>query len=240
MAMSDGDETAALRQRFPRPSPPAAALQAMSILGTNGWLLLLLLRGAASPTAFALYGVIELILLSLVSNLAMFGIPVRLRVGSPDLPLAQRLVAISAISAVLFAIAWASVPDRGHFDRLFESASPWRVLGELQILRPLLLSQVLMVAGALGDRLRWRQDGGPFVNGVALSATPKFLNAIVAPIAAAMLVALLVPPGNAHRALAWSGVYLAIKCGLELLVLAWQCLGMPERKPDGERTSARR
>jgi hypothetical protein len=232
MEMSEADETAALHQRFPKPAPSSAAFQALAVLGTNAWLLVLLLRGQASPSAFALYGVIELVLLSVVSNAALYRIPVELRVGRPDVPPAQRVGVIVAMSLFLFGIAWIAAPDRERFDRLVD-ASPWAALDGMHILWPLLGSVALAVVGAVADRLRWNARRGPFVTGAAMSAAPKFMTAIAAPLIAALLSATVTHDDPARGAFIWGAVYLGTKCGLESLVLAWQCLGMPERAAAG-------
>lgn len=229
MAMSDAVETAALRERFPKLSPVAAAYQALTIVGTNGYLLYLLLMGEASPTAFALFGVLELIAWSVIANTALIPVPKEQRVGSPDMPLSNRIMVIVAFSAFLGGIAWACVPDGEHIDQLLHSPNPIAALADLHILWPLLASVVFAIFGSLTDLARWRRLGGPFVTGTAMAASSKFLTAIVAPVAANVL------SGSSadamHKALVWSCIYLAIKCAAELLILWWQAIGMPERQP---------
>jgi hypothetical protein len=227
MATSDAFEMAALRQRFPKLAPLPAAYQALTILGTNGYLLYLLLQGQGTPSAFALYGVLELIAWSVIANTALIPIPKDLRVGSPDMPLVGRIVAIAAVSAFLGGIAWLSVPDREHIDRLLQAHDPFAVLSDWHILWPLSASVALAAFGSIGDLMRWRGTSGPFVTGTAMAASSKFITAIVAPIAAAISSGAFAD--MAHKALVWSSVYLAIKCAAELLMLVWQSVGMPER-----------
>lgn len=229
MAMSDAAEMAALRQRFPKLAPIPAAYQALTILGTNAYLLYLLLRGEGSPSAFALYGVLELIAWSVIANTALIPVPKDLRVGSPDVPLAGRIVAIAAFSAFLGGIAWMCVPDREHIDQLLHAHDPVTALSDLHILWPLLASAALAAFGSIGDLMRWRAGGGPFVTGTAMAASSKFITAIVAPIAAVILSGAFAGAA-AHRAMVWSSAYLAIKCAAEFLMLGWQSLGMPERQ----------
>jgi hypothetical protein len=227
MAMSNATEIAALRQRFPKLPLPTAAYQALTILGTNAYLLYLLLRGEASPTAFAVFGVLELIGWSVIANTALAPVPKSLRVGSPDMPLLGRVLAIAAFSAFLFGIAWMCVPDREHIDQLLHTRDPLAALSDLHMLWPLLASIVLAAFGSLSDLLRWRRNRGLFVTGTAMAASSKFITAIVAPIAAAVVAG---SSGDAaHKALVWSCVYLALKFGAELLMLIWQAIGMPER-----------
>jgi len=221
----------ALRKRFPRPTAAAAAFQAANIVAMNGYLLYLVVRHASSPVAIALYSVLELIVLSIVSNVALTGVPKALRVGSPDMPLPKRVLAIAAVSAMLCLVFWLSVAgDQEHIDRLRHATGPVDALRTLNVFWPLLAMTVLAVSGSIGDRLRWRARGGPFVTGAAMSAAPKFMTAIVGPIAAAMLSGGLGGEDRAHAALVWCLVFLAIKSALELLVLAWQFRGMPEGK----------
>jgi hypothetical protein len=230
MTMSNSAEMAALRERFPKLPPLTAAYHALTIFATNGYLLYLLLRGETTPTAFALYGVLELIGWSVIANSALTPVPKDLRVGSPDMPLVGRIMAIAAFSAFLGGIAWLCVPDREHFDQLLRTRDPLAAFGELHILWPLLASISMAALGSIGDLMRWRRVGGPFVTGTAMAASSKFITVIVAPIAAAAMSG---SSGNAaHKALIWSVIYLAIKCGSEVLMLGWQSLGMPERQPD--------
>jgi hypothetical protein len=230
MAMSETAEMAALRQRFPKMPPITAAFQALTIVATNTYLLYLLLHDEGSPTAFALFGVLELV--AWIANTALIPVPKELRVGSPDIPLITRITVIIAFSAFLLGIAWLSVPDREHVDQLLHAGNPLAMLDELHILWPLLASIAFAASGSFSDLMRWRQVGGPFVTGTAMAASGKFITAIVAPIAAAMLSG---SGDAAHKAMVWSSIYLAIKSGSELLMLWWQSLGMPERQPESAR-----
>jgi len=228
MAMSDTAEMAALRQRFPKQPPLAAAYQALTVLGTNAYLFYLLLQGEGSPTAFALFGVLELIAWSIVANTALIPVPKELRVGSPDMPLLGRIVVIAAFSAFLLGVAWMCVPDREHFDELLHRRDPIAALRDLHILWPLLATIAFAASGSISDLMRWRRAGGPFVTGTAMAASSKFITAIVAPVVAVVLTGS--SADAAHRAMVWSLIYLTIKCGAELLMLGWQSLGMPERQ----------
>jgi len=219
----------ALRKRFGRPTPATAAFQALSIVVMNAYLLYLVVQHASSPVAIALYSALELILLSIITNVALTGVPKELRVGSPDMPVLKRVLAIAVMSAILCFIFWLSVRgDHEHIDQLRHAANPVAALRALNVLWPLLAMAGLAVFGSIGDRLRWQARGGPFVTGAALSAAPKFMTAIVGPIAAGMLSGGLSGENPAHAAIVWCIVFLAIKSALELLVLAWQFRGMPE------------
>jgi hypothetical protein len=61
-----------------------------------------------------------------------------------------------------------------------------------------------------------------------MAASSKFITAIVAPVAAAILSG--TAGDAAHKALVWSSIYLAIKCASELLMLVWQSIGMPDKE----------
>jgi len=229
MPLSEKQEMAALRQRFAKPSAASAIYLAAVVVATNGYLLYLVTSGEASRVGLALYGVLELIAYSVISNLTMLTVPKELRVGTPDVPMGTRIAMIVAIGAVLSGIAWLGVHgDAEHLRKLDTAHDPLAALADLNVLRPLLLTVLLAIGGSLGDWLRWRSSGGgPFVNGLAMSAAPKFLTAVIAPI-----VALLASDSihDAARAtFVWCGVYLAIKCALELLLLVWQTRGMPEQ-----------
>jgi len=223
------DEMTALRKRFGRPTPATAAFQALNIFVMNAYLLYLVVQHRSSPVAIALYSVLELILLSIITNVALTGVPKELRVGSPDMPVLKRVLAIAVMSAILCFIFWLSVSgDQEHIDQLRHAANPIDALRALNVLWPLLAMAGLAVFGSIGDRLRWQARGGPFVTGAALSAAPKFMTAIVGPIVAAVASGGLGGENRAHAAVIWCIVFLAIKSALELLVLAWQFRGMPD------------
>lgn len=165
------------------------------------YLLYLVVQHASSPVAIALYSVLELIVLSIITNVALTGVPKALRVGSPDMPILKRVLAIAVISAFLCFIFWLSVGgDQEHIDQLRHAANPVDALRELNILWPLLAMTGLAVFGSIGDRLRWQAPCGPFVTGAAMSAAPKFMTAIVGPIAAAMLSGRISGANRAHAA----------------------------------------
>ena len=231
MSQSDATEMAALRQRFPKPTPATAAFMALNIVVMNAYLLYLVFQHESSPVAIAVYCVLELILLSIITNVALTDVPKELRVGSPDMPIVKRILAIVLISAFLCGVFWLSVGgDTEHVDQLRHAHGPIDALNDLNVLWPLLLMAGLAVFGAIGDRLRWQSRGGPFVTGASMSAAPKFMTAIVGPIAAAMLSGAIGGLDHAQSAIVWCVVYLVIKSALELLVLAWQFRGMPEGK----------
>ena len=172
-ATADDD---ALRQRFPKPTLPAAIYQALTIVGMNAYLLYLVVAHQSSPVAIALFAVLELISMSLIMNLALIGVPQPLRVGNPDMPIPKRLFAIAFVSAGLLGIAWFGViNDRERIVELIRQRDPIAALRELHILWPLLASAALSASVALGDRQRWSRTGGSFVNGTAMQAAPKFI-----------------------------------------------------------------
>jgi len=236
MAMSDAAEMAALRERFPKLPPLAAAYQGLTILATNAYLLYLLLHDEGSPVAFALFGVLELVAWSVIANSALYPVPKNQRVGSPDVPLSTRVAAIVFFSAFLLGIAWLCVPDREHIDALVQTRNPLVTLEELHILWPLLATIAFAGSGSINDLMRWRRIGGPFVTGTAMAASSKFITAIVAPVAAAMLSG---SGDAAHKAIVWSSIYLAIKSGAELLMLGWQSIGMPDRPAESREPRAK-
>ncbi len=228
MSLSDAQEVQALRQRFGKLTRGMAVYMAFAAITTNAYLFYLVTAGETSPVGIALYAVLELIAYSLIANTAMLAVPKALRVGSPDMPLPKRILAIVVIGGMLVGIAWLGVHgDAEHLRLLRTAPGPLAALTGLNILRPLALTVVLAVFGSIGDWLRWRGSGKPFVNGLALSASPKFLTAIIAPFVALLASDSVHEPPRA--ALVWCGVYLAIKCGLELLFVFWQQRGMPDR-----------
>jgi hypothetical protein len=229
MPLSNTEEMAAIRQRFGKPTLGSAIYLAFVSLAMNAYLLYLVSSGEASRVGIALYGVLELIAYSLIANATMAAVPKELRVGSPDMPVSRRIVAIAVISAMLCGIAWLGVHgDSAHLDMLRQSRNPLGTLAELNVLKPLALTIAFAVSGSFVDWWRWRGSGRPFVSGLALSATPKFLTAVIAPIVA-LLFADDIRYGE-RATFIWCSIYLAIKCGLELFFVYWQYRGMPEGK----------
>ncbi len=228
MPLSDTEEMAAIRQRFGKPTLGTAIYMALVSVATNAYLLHLVNNGEASRVGIALYAVLELIAYSLIANTTMAAVPKELRVGSPDIPVLQRIFAIVVVSAILCGIAGFSVRgDSEHLDMLLHSHNPLATLAQLNILYPLALTIAFAVSGSVADWWRWRGTGRPFVSGLVLSTAPKFLTAIIAPIAALLFAD---DTRFGERApFIWCSIYLAIKCGLELFFVFWQYRGMPDR-----------
>jgi hypothetical protein len=230
-AATDDD---ALRQRFPKPTLPAAIHQGLTIVGMNAYLLYLVVEQQSSPVAIALFAVLELISMSLITNLALIGVPQPLRVGSSAMPIPKRIFAIAFVSAGLLGIAWFGVSnDRERIIDLIRQRDPIGALRELHILWPLLTSAALAASVSLGDRLRWSRTGGSFVNGTAMQAAPKFITAVIAPVVAPLLSDHAYMMDSTRGAIVWCIVYLAIKSALELLFLAGHFFGMLDAGPRG-------
>lgn len=226
-------ELAAVRQRFPKPGAPAAIYQAASILVINGYLVHLVASGQSSPVGIAVFNIGELIVLSVIAHLALIGVPKQARLGDDgnSNPL-QKIVVIALSLVWLSGIYYVSISfDTVHIQRLREARGVYKALDGLHILWPLLLSAVACAAATFADRLRWRRRGGIFVPEYAMSAAPKILTLVIAPIPAVLISESFLKNNLASALLAWSLVYLGIKAAFELLILAWQYFGMPEAKP---------
>ncbi|MEP7043473.1 MAG: hypothetical protein ABI843_10450 [Dokdonella sp.] len=227
----DAADIEALRLRFPKPTPLAAAYQCATILGTNAFLFYLVVTGQSSPVAIALYGILEVLMLSAISHVALLPVPRDSRVGDPAMPMLQRMGVLSLALIWLAGVYWISLSgDKAHLDPLLYSGDPLKALAALTIWRPLLISAVLVAVAAIGDWLDWRRRGGVFVSNMALSGAPKIVTLIVAPIPAVLISGAWVRDNPARAAIVWSLVYIAIKCAAEVLVLYWQYLGMPQRQ----------
>src|SRR5258708_2596292 len=162
---SNVDEMTTLRKRFSRPTSAAAAFQALSIVVMNAYLLYLVVQHESSPVAIALYSLLELIVLSIITNVALTGVPKALRGGSPDMPILKRVLGIAGILAFLCFIFWLSVGgDREHIDQLRHAANPVDALRELNILWPLLALTGLAVFGSIGARLCWPAPSRPLAS----------------------------------------------------------------------------
>ena len=236
----DAAEMAALRQRFPKLPPAAVAYQSVAIVATNAFLLYLVVAGKSSPVAIAAYGIVELIALSVIAHLALIPVPKELRVGDPDMPIVQRISVIGLSLIWLAGIYYVSLcVDIDRLRQTLHTAGVLTALEDLNILWPLLISAALAAFGMLGDWSDWHRRGGMFVPKLAMSAAPKILTLIVAPIPAVLIAEAWAKSHPGTAAIAWSLVYLAIKAIAELGMLAWQAIGMPESTPDADKLRRR-
>lgn len=231
----DAAALATLRQRFPKPSAPAAAFQIASILASNAYLLYLVITLQASPVSLVAFNVLELILLSVIAHTVLLFVPKDARMpGAQGQPIGARLFTLAFAAAWLYGVYSLSLTvDRKNLDALAHIPTWLERLQAMHILVPLALSVFLTIAGVLGDWLGWRRRGGMFIPQWAMSTAPKVLTLVLAPIAAMLCAGAFASRDPATALLVWSGAYLAVKAGSELLILVWQCLGMPEAKARG-------
>ena len=94
--VDDATARAALRQRFPKPSTPAAAFQFASILGSNAYLLYLVMAKQASPASLVAFNVLELILLSVIAHTVLLCVPKAARMpGAEGQPIGARIFTLA-------------------------------------------------------------------------------------------------------------------------------------------------
>jgi len=231
--VDDATARAALRQRFPKPSTPAAAFQFASILGSNAYLLYLVMAKQASPASLVAFNVLELILLSVIAHTVLLFVPKAARMpGAEGQPIGARIFTLAFAVVWLYGVYSLSLTiDKKNLDLLAHLPGWIERLEAMHILVPLALSVVLTIIGALGDWFGWRRRGGMFIPQWAMSGAPKILTLVLAPIVAMFVGGAFVSRDAEFALIAWSGTYLAVKTGAELLILAWQCLGMPEARP---------
>lgn len=229
-------ELAALRQRFPKPSPPAALYQCVTILLVNGYLLYLVVTGQSSPVAIAAFNLCELILLSIIAHLALIPVPKEQRFGvDPKQSIVQKIMVMALSLVWLGGIYYVSIGwDRAQIDRLRQAPNLFAAFDDMHILWPLVLSGVATAVATARDLMRWRAKGGMFVPEYALSGAPKILTLVLAPIPAVLIGEPYLKTGLAAAEVAWCVVYLAVKSIAELGILAFQFLGMPEAKDKGK------
>jgi len=225
-------EMAALRQRFPKPGAAAAVFQVATILIVNGYLVYLVATGQASPVGIAVFNLAELVVLSVISHLVLIPVPKHARLGDAGTGnIAQKLIVMLLSLVWLGGIYWLSVSfDRAHIAQLRSARDPLTALMDLHILWPLLFSAGATVVATLSDLARWRRKGGTFVPEYAMSAAPKILTLLLAPIPALLVSEHFLKTSLDDALLAWSATYLGLKCVFELGMFAWQCMGMPQRE----------
>lgn len=235
--VDDAVARAALRQRFPKPTAPAAAFQCASILGSNAYLLYLVMTKQASPVSLVAFHVIELILLSVVAHTVLLFVPKSARMpGAEGQPIGARIFTLAFAVAWLFGVySFSLIVDKKNLDLLAHLPGWFERLEAMHIIVPLALSAFLTIIGVLGDWLGWRSRGGMFIPQYAMSTAPKILTLVFAPIVAALCGMAFMDRNPEFALFAWSGAYLTIKAGSELLILLWQCLGMPEARPAGSK-----
>jgi len=225
-------QLAALRQRFPKPSAPAAVFQCTQIVLVNAYLVYLVATAQTSPVGIAAFNLAELIVLSVVSHLVLLPVPKAARLGDAGAGNIVQKILVMALSLTwLGGIYWLSVGfDKVHIEQLRSAPNPLVAFADLHILWPLLFSAGATVAATLGDLARWRRKGGTFVPEYAMSGGPKILTLLIAPIPALLVSEHFQQTDLPAALLAWSATYLGLKCVFELGMFAWQCLGMPERE----------
>jgi len=230
-------ELDALRQRFPKPGGPAAAYQCAVILLTNGYLLYLVVSGQSSPVAIAAFNICELVMLSVIGHLALVPVPKAQRMGDPQaVGILQRIVILALTSVWLGFVYSISLSfDSAHINQVRNAHGVFEALDDLNIVWPLLLAAVATLTATLGDLARWRAQGGMFVPQMAMSAVPKILTLVFAPIPAVLISVPFAKDHPGSQAIAWSLIYLGIKAAAELGILAWQYIGMPSAKPQGRK-----
>jgi hypothetical protein len=231
-ARATAAEMAALRQRFPKPGAAAAVFQVATILSVNGYLVYLVATGQTSPVGIAVFNLAELVVLSAVSHLVLIAVPRDSRIGDAGTGgIAQKLIVMLLSLLWLDGIYWLSVSfDRAHIAQLRNAPDPLVALADLHILWPLLFSAGMIVFATLGDFARWRRKRGLFVPEYAMSAAPKILTLLLAPIPALLVSEHFQKTNLDDALLAWSATYLGLKCLFELGLFAWRCLGMPQRE----------
>jgi hypothetical protein len=223
-----------LRQRFPKPTGPAALYQGGVIVLTNAYLLYLVFTHQTSPVAIAAFNVCELVLLGVIAHLVLIPVPKNQRLGdAQNMGLPQR-IGILAVMLVWLAIAYriSLLTDEVHVEQVLHAGGVMSALESLNIVTPLLLSGAAALAGAIGDWSYWRRNGGVFIPQMAMSTGPKILTLLMAPIPAALLSEAFVRAQPEFALIMWSATYLAIKSTMELGMLAWQYAGMPGKEPN--------
>src|SRR5438045_5666928 len=121
-ALEKDAELAALRKRFPKPTNAAAAFQAATILGINGYLAYLVANGSASPVSIAAFNLGELVLLSVIAHLALIPVPNESRMSDARSgPLLQKIVVlalgvarIGAVYAISVSVDTPHIPPVRH------------------------------------------------------------------------------------------------------------------------------
>lgn len=228
----DAAELAALRKRFPKPTNAGAAFQVATILVINGYLAYLVARHELSPLAIAVFSLAELGVMIVIAQLAHLGVPRESRLSD------ARHTPLQKIFSLAFLLLWLGVVyflclslDTRHIQELRAAPTLLAAWQSLNITLPLLLTAGVTAFGTVSDLLRWRGTGGLFVPSYALSAAPKILTALFAPIPAALIAASYAKVDLATGLTIWSLVYLAIKTLSEFLILAFQYFGMPEAQP---------
>ena len=231
-ALEKDAELAALRKRFPKPTNAAAAFQAATILGINGYLAYLVANGSASPVSIAAFNLGELVLLSVIAHLALIPVPNESRMSDARSgPLLQKIVVMALGVAWLGGVYAISVSiDTPHIAQIRQAPGLLAALVSLNVATPL-LTGLATAFGTFNDLMRWRSKGGLFVPQYAMSAAPKILTLIIAPIPAVLVAAKYAKTDLAMALIVWCAVYIAIKTAFELLILAFQYFGMPEAKP---------
>src|SRR4051812_36982479 len=126
-------EFAALRQRFPKPSAPAAVFQCTQIVLVNAYLVYLVATAQTSPVGIAVFNLVELIVLSVVSHLVLLAVPKQARLGDAGTGnIVQKIVVMALSLTWLGGIYWLSVGfDKAHIEQLRNAPNPLVAFSDL-------------------------------------------------------------------------------------------------------------
>jgi hypothetical protein len=159
-----------------------------------------------SPVGIAAFNLGELIALSVIAHLALLAVPNASRLSDAQSgSLVQKVVMMAVGLGYLGVVYSFSVSiDKDPHRSAPPGAEPARRVSVLNIAIPLLLTSLATAFATFNDLMRWRGKGGIFVPQYAMSAAPKILTLIIAPIPAVLIAKGYAKADLATGLLVWS------------------------------------
>lgn len=179
---SDGDtltraDAQAWLRQFPFPGWAALGLHALSVLAGNGVVLWLLQSGRLPGAGLILLVVLEFILLMVLARLLAWPVP-HAQWFEPPQPW-RKVLPLFAFLAVwaggAYAITLVMIDGWGDFLAFFRDPSAWHRTGLGWALG---ITATLAVVGGLGDLLRWKRRGPPYMSSLSMDTMARLLTLI--------------------------------------------------------------
>ena len=174
--LTRADAQAWLRQ-FPFPGWPALCLHALFVLAGNGLVLWLLQSGRLPGAGLVLLVVLEFVVLFVLARLLAWPVP-QAQWFEPPRPW-REVLPLFAFLAVwaggAYSITLVMIDGWGDFLAYFRDPSAWYRTGLGWALG---ITVVLAVAGGIGDYLRWRRSGPPYMSSGSMDVMARLLTLV--------------------------------------------------------------
>lgn len=171
------EDARAWLRHFPFPGWPALGLHALAVLAGNGVVLWLLQSGRLPGAGLILLVVLEFILLLVLSRLLAWPVP-RAQWFEPPQPW-RKVLPLFAFLAVwaggAYSITLVMIVGWADFLAYFRDPAAWHRTGLAWALG---ITALLAVVGGIGDLLRWRRLGPPYLSSLSMDTLARLLTLV--------------------------------------------------------------